>query len=486
MKPDYYNKISQASKQSGFHQSASLQSFRNPRPIISFSPENDRVLLKSKDPSPKGWLDWNEGSTPRAPIQSQNSIKLPPIDIDIKRSQHVEASKEPFNPPQTEKKTVFKARGSILLESPLTFPRGSIITTIPEDLQLKSIPEYRTNQYIEESKKKFSVKPEDSSVSLKKRVETFEIFNGSRKNTIKFQDSSYFTNVISRCGYKTQTGSTMGKKKKHNQDNWIISQKLQGMKGQYLLAVCDGHGDKGHKVSSLIRQHLPLKVEESLSEYISPGGDINALFAAGIRSTVTTIEGSGLDLNFSGSTLAALLIRGNKAIVGNIGDSRVVVGSRDSHGRWQASDLSSDQKPTRADEAARVLNAGGVIRPFQSVSGESAGPLRVWSKERNVPGLAMTRSIGDLASKGNGIISEPEITSRVLRHEDKFVILATDGVWEFVSSQEAVDIVKEVWAQGKSEACCEKLLVEAQRRWEDEGVVDDITVLVAFINVKNH
>ena len=98
----------------------------------------------------------------------------------------------------------------------------------------------------------------------------------------------------------------------------------------------------------------------------------------------------------------------------------------------------------------------------------------------------MTRSIGDLASKGNGIISEPEITSRVLRHEDKFVILATDGVWEFVSSQEAVDIVKEVWAQGKSEACCEKLLVEAQRRWEDEGVVDDITVLVAFINVKNH
>ena len=485
MKSDYSNKILQSSKLNAFHQSISLQTLRTPRPILSRSPENDRIVHKSKVLSPNGHMDWSDEVTPKGSIQIHTSIKLPPIDSDVKKIPLSEAPKNPSKNPQPEK-SIFKARGSILLESSLALATSSTPASIPSDSHCKSISQPLIPAYYEEFKQRLSVKPVNSPPSLHQTLESVENLKVLSKNTIKPKESPRFPNVITRCGYKTHTGSVQGKHKKHNQDNWIISQKVQGLKGQYLLAVCDGHGEKGHKVSALIKQHLTLKVEESLSSCLSPSDNINDYFAQGIRCTVTAVEESGLDLNFSGSTLAALLICGRKAIIANIGDSRVVLGSRDSQGRWQATDLSSDQKPCRADEAARVMNAGGVVRQFQNGSGESAGPLRVWSKERNAPGLAMTRSIGDVASKKNGIISEPEITARTLRGEDKFLILATDGVWDFISSQEAVDIVKEVWALGKSEACCEKLLVEAKRRWEGEGVVDDITILVAFINVKNH
>ena len=53
----------------------------------------------------------------------------------------------------------------------------------------------------------------------------------------------------------------------------------------------------------------------------------------------------------------------------------------------------------------------------------------------------MARSIGDHAVKGIGVIAEPEITKHTLTPDDSFLILASDGIWEFISSQEAVDKV---------------------------------------------
>jgi serine/threonine protein phosphatase PrpC len=64
------------------------------------------------------------------------------------------------------------------------------------------------------------------------------------------------------------------------------------------------------------------------------------------------------------------------------------------------------------------------------------GPSRVWLKEQAIPGLAMSRSFGDQVAASVGVIAEPEITEWEFKAEDKFFILASDGVWEFIESDE--------------------------------------------------
>lgn len=53
-----------------------------------------------------------------------------------------------------------------------------------------------------------------------------------------------------------------------------------------------------------------------------------------------------------------------------------------------------------------------------------------------IPGLAMSRSIGDFVAAQLGVTSEPEVIGVPLTKDHKFVVLASDGVWEFISSQE--------------------------------------------------
>lgn len=58
--------------------------------------------------------------------------------------------------------------------------------------------------------------------------------------------------------------------------------------------------------------------------------------------------------------------------------------------------------------------------------------MRVYSKKGEWPGLAMSRSIGDEVAKKLGVIAEPEISQVKLTHKDKFILIASDGVWEFL------------------------------------------------------
>ncbi len=55
----------------------------------------------------------------------------------------------------------------------------------------------------------------------------------------------------------------------------------------------------------------------------------------------------------------------------------------------------------------------------------------------------MARSFGDAAAESVGVYAEPELTEVQLSHSDQFLIWASDGVWEFITSQEAVDIVSQ-------------------------------------------
>lgn len=73
-----------------------------------------------------------------------------------------------------------------------------------------------------------------------------------------------------------------------------------------------------------------------------------------------------------------------------------------------------------------------------------------------------------------------------LEKDDKFIILASDGVWEFLTNEEVAEIVKPFFEKKNAEKAAEAVVRESYLRWkrEEEGVVDDITCIILFLDVK--
>ena len=191
-----------------------------------------------------------------------------------------------------------------------------------------------------------------------------------------------------------------------------------------------------------------------------------------------------LDAKFSGTTAVSVLIRGNLCFCANTGDSRAIIGRLTRNG-WLAVPLSEDHKPENPEERIRIEASNGRIEPYKDQAGNPLGPARVWLANEQIPGLAMSRSIGDLVAQQVGVTSMPDVTLRQLDSSDKFIVIASDGIWEFISNEECVNIVSNYYFTGKLSAACEQLANIAVYRWnrEDDNV-DDITVVVACIKVK--
>lgn len=88
------------------------------------------------------------------------------------------------------------------------------------------------------------------------------------------------------------------------------------------------------------------------------------------------------------------------------------------------------------------------------------------------------RSLGDVVAHSAGVISEPEFSERELDSKtDKFIVIATDGLWEFVENQETLDYVEGQFGPAQA---VDTLVTEAGTRWmQEEQVIDDTTVIVA-------
>ena len=107
------------------------------------------------------------------------------------------------------------------------------------------------------------------------------------------------------------------------------------------------------------------------------------------------VENENINSLFSGSTCVSVIFTPERLIVPNIGDSRAVLGRYDkTTGKYKAIELSRDHKPTEKDEAKRIYENNGRIQPFTE-DGEFVGPQRVWIKEEEDHGVAMSRSLGD-------------------------------------------------------------------------------------------
>lgn len=294
----------------------------------------------------------------------------------------------------------------------------------------------------------------------------------SRRTLSNHNFLSEFKNAIQKFSVKSKKGSSMGIPKPQNQDAYIINPSITSQKFMSLFAVCDGHGTEGHLVSGMIKSNFT-KIFEKHLESCSP----DSALLKSVTEINEVVMKSKIDSEFSGSTFIGVIIHGDNLYCANVGDSGAIVGTYT--GSWGSTRLSEEHNPLRKDEADRIVANGGRIG-----SHVKGGPLRIWYLDENFPGLAMTRSIGDKASRVIGLIGDAEIFYKKLTKHDKFVIIASDGLWEFIGYNEAVNLVGEMVVAGKSELSCEKLLREATLRWNCNSMsVDDITIIVVFLCV---
>lgn len=127
-----------------------------------------------------------------------------------------------------------------------------------------------------------------------------------------------------------------------------------------------------------------------------------------------------------------------------------------------------------------------VVPGMKTTPGMFYGPKRVWLKHKQVPGLAMTRSIGDMAATSVGVIARPEITCFPnLTSNDKVLVIASDGLFDRLTNYEIMSIIATQYYKNRdADGAANHLMKESVDRWQrEQGMVDDITIIVAYLNV---
>ena len=93
----------------------------------------------------------------------------------------------------------------------------------------------------------------------------------------------------------------------------------------------------------------------------------------------------------------------------------------------------------------------------------------------------MSRSIGDMDAKKVGVIPNPQIVEYTIDYYSKYLILASDGIWEFISSEQAMKYCNKFYMRNDAKGLCQDLTQKATALWEkNDCCIDDITVIVVF------
>ncbi|XP_010486022.1 PREDICTED: probable protein phosphatase 2C 34 isoform X2 [Camelina sativa] len=281
-----------------------------------------------------------------------------------------------------------------------------------------------------------------------------------------------------------------------NQDCAIVWEGFGCQEDMIFCGIFDGHGPWGHFVSKQVRNSMPISLlcnwKETLSQttLAEPETDLDESdkklqrFAIWKYSYLKTCEAVDRELEHhrkidsfnSGTTALTVVRQGEVMYIANVGDSRAVLATVSDEGSLVAVQLTVDFKPNLPQEEERIIGCNGRVFCLQ----DEPGVHRVWQPEEEYPGLAMSRAFGDYCIKEYGLVSVPEVTQRHISIRDQFVILATDGVWDVISNQEAIDIVSSTDDRPKA---AKRLVQQAVKAWNRKrrGIaMDDISAVCLF------
>ncbi|XP_038716384.1 probable protein phosphatase 2C 34 [Tripterygium wilfordii] len=302
---------------------------------------------------------------------------------------------------------------------------------------------------------------------------------------VRVDGSRNFASVFSKRGEKGV-----------NQDCSIVWEEFGCQAGMIFCGIFDGHGPWGHFVAKKVRELMPSSLlynwQQTLAQTLldldmdlesDKKHHIFNIWKHSYMKACAAVDQElerlrKIDSFYSGTTALTIVRQGELIYIANVGDSRAVLATTLDDGSLVPVQLTVDFKPNLPEEAERITQCNGRVFCLA----DEPGVHRVWLPDVESPGLAMSRALGDYCVKDFGLSSVPEVTQRHITSKDQFVVLATDGVWDVVSNQEAVQIVSSTPDQAKSAKRLVEFAVRAWKRKRRGIAVDDISAICLFFH----
>ncbi|XP_022945263.1 protein phosphatase 2C 57-like isoform X1 [Cucurbita moschata] len=264
-----------------------------------------------------------------------------------------------------------------------------------------------------------------------------------------------------------------------------------GLNGFLFAAVFDGHG--GCSSVKFLREELYKDCITAVQGGLMlNGGDFEVIKAALEKAFDDTdkrllplLEAAGKE-DESGSTATVAFIRNDVMFISHVGDSCVVL-SRSGG----AQVLTSSHRPygnntTSLQEIRRIREAGGWIvngRICGDISVSRAfGDIRFKTKKYEMlrkgaeEGRWSEKFVSRVQFNGDLVTASPEVLQLTLGSNVEFVLIASDGLWDYMNSSEAVKFVRNQLSQhGDVQLACEALAQAAL----DKGSQDNISIIMA-------
>ena len=312
----------------------------------------------------------------------------------------------------------------------------------------------------------------------------------------------------------TRTGENdKGVTKDNNQDASTILKNIFGIDSYDIYGIMDGHGSNGHLVSNFVKNKVneyfnnkknykiknlnnanSSKEIDICSEiYEKIKNDDYQLIKNFFKKTDDELYDTKFDVHFSGTTCVLVFKIGKKLICANVGDSRSILLERkftfdektnEITNKYEIIELSRDHKPNLEGEKERIERAGGEVDQeyLNEEDDKSDLPFRVWKRGCDYPGLAISRSLGDKIAEEVGVISEPEIFEFEINKNSKYIIMGSDGVFEYLTNNEIVEIAKKYLNNDNLQKACYVIVEKSAKLFkQNECRVDDITINIISI-----
>ena len=290
--------------------------------------------------------------------------------------------------------------------------------------------------------------------------------------------------------------SDVGTTRKYNEDRVCVIEKIvrsSEISTSSFFGIYDGHGGAG--CADFLRDNLFNLIVKNPNFK----NNIPVAFKEGIEAAENRfLLKSKRDEDWSGSCLVVVVIKENKIVIGNVGDSRALLITKNTEIQ-----LSEDHKPEFESERWRIIKAGGKVyrnkienmietMDFKgntqiSKKDVQLGPFRV-----EPGGLSVSRAIGDIKAKDkhyggnhNCLISNANIKEICHNHLDEFIVLACDGIFDVLSNHDIAQISRGSLRTSHYRAftivqACEKASKDIIEAAKQKGSKDNLTVILVL------
>ena len=483
---------------------------------IGITPKNFQILINNsqlaKENFENGEFKYKKYNTNTVNIdkysrKNKSTIALPSFQkYNLNTNTNIiDNNRNDKNNKNLEKKSQFKKSKTQIVD------KSNLINNFRHNPKFHNYERRMSDKFLSnDEKNKKEEKPHEQKPKEKKPKEEMEIENNkqnssSRRRSIgtgmrrfckqESKANKEFTKItyVKLSKATSEAGLDDGVKK-INQDSYIHEKNVKGILNFNIFGVLDGHGDFGHFASKFVKRYIINRISNhpNLKNLDNPK-DIYKVLIKNNYEIITNIfldadmqiKKEKFDCEMSGTTCVIVIQLDDNIICANTGDSRAIIvydeNPNDNLKSTKVYPLSYDAKPDKPGEKERIIKCGGEVEKMVDENNVGVGPFRVWAKGKSYPGLSMSRSIGDMDAKNVGVIPNPEFVEYKIDSRTKYMIVCSDGIWEFISNEDVMKIANSYYQRNDALGLCQTLTNKSRDFWlKEDNYVDDITVVTVF------